>query len=195
MSYFFNNYGYGKGKGYGQYQSYGSYGKGGKGKSKGQGGFKKSYFAQFGDQGERRGLCFKCGGPTHGSCDYPAPYIKHVFNYMKTLVHEAQTILERGQVDTAMHERLFGLKRKKEVTTTAYDKKVKSNCAVMTTGWSPMTNLREAFEFRKKHVKGVQGITPFKPPGSGFVLATIIFVLDTPTNASTFLKACNRREE
>ena len=74
------------------------------------------------------------------SRDCPAPCIEHVFDSMRTLVHEAQTILEREQVDTAVHESLFGLKRKKEVTTTAYDKRVKSNCAVMTTAWSVMTN-------------------------------------------------------
>ena len=82
----------------------------------------------------------KCEDRTHGSRECPAPYIEHVFNYMKTLVHEAQTILEREQVDTAVHQSLSGLKRKKEVTTTAYDKRVKSNCAVMTTAWSLMTN-------------------------------------------------------
>ena len=57
MSYFSNNYGYGKGKGFGQHQSYGSRSKGSKGKSRGKGGFRRSYFGQFGDQGERRGLC------------------------------------------------------------------------------------------------------------------------------------------
>ena len=82
----------------------------------------------------------KCGDRTHRSRECPAPCIEHVFNYMKTLVHEAQTILERKQVDTAVHESLFDLKRKKEVTTTAYDKRVKSNCAVMITAWSLMTN-------------------------------------------------------
>ena len=30
---------------------------------------------------------------------------------------------------------------------------------------------------------------------SVFVLATIIFVFDTPKNASTFVKACNERRE
>ena len=30
---------------------------------------------------------------------------------------------------------------------------------------------------------------------SVFVLATIIFVFDTPINASTFIEACNRRQE
>ena len=128
------------------------------------------------------------------SRDFQAPYTENVFNFMKTLVHEAQTILEREQVDMAVHERLLSLRKKREVRTTAYDKKVKSNWA-MTTGWSPMTNLLDGFQFSKNNAKRVQGVIQYKPHGSMFVLATIIFVFDIPKIAPPFVKACNRRQD
>ena len=65
----------------------------------------------------------------------------------------------------------------------------------MTTGWKPMTNLRDGFPFGKKSPKRVQGIIRYKPHGSMFLLATIIFVFDIPRNAPSFVKTCNRRQD
>ena len=135
MSYFSNNYGYGKGKGFWTTSKLCVTQQRQQGKIKRQGRIQEELLWSI--------LGIKENVEAYAemwSRDCPALCIEHVFDSMKTLVHEAQTILEIEQVDTVVHESLFGLKRRKEVTTTAYDKRVKSNCAVMTTAWSVMTN-------------------------------------------------------
>ena len=62
------------------------------------------------------------------------PSIDHFFRLMRSFHPEEQQIIHCQKVDSAIHEKRFGFKKKEEVSVVVYDKKIKADCVVLTTG-------------------------------------------------------------
>ena len=132
-------------------------------------------------------VCTARGDARHTQRDCPVPSSYSVSAFLVEVSCDSRKVIEQERSNSLVIDRVYGLRRK-ELKLQAYDKKVASNCVVLTAGWPAETTMNE---LKKILSSTFLGVIPFCRDKSSFTLVSVVFVFSNAKSAKKVVKSTN----